>query len=344
MSEEELVNDQKVPSGITFSRVFWATILLMIAINAGFYFAPLFLDDDTDIQQSQADNGSDSASNVTPQRYTPTVAILREASIAAIESTVNTLSNGDFVDNGVDRLFGPVYDSVDEYVDMHFTVRGGYTELWASRTGDRIARMREMLFKDFDIRENNFANAIDREFNAEYERNFDASLQQELPDGVQRSDLSAISEHIIEDSLDRIKVSAPVSTLASASGTIGAKIAAQKLSAQFVAALAVKTGGKLAAKSGLSVLGGAAAGAAGGAVLGPVGAAIGGAGAAIGIWLGVDKLFVEADEFFNRDSFEAELIAMIDESKAAAKDQYRVVIKDKADTIERFTLRELSDQ
>lgn len=334
---------KKNSAGKIFSRVFWIVILLMLAINGVLYLVALTRDDGAAGDQVQTGLSIDSAITVAPVSYTVQSSTLRNLFSRAATATVTTLTNSDFISDRVDELYAPVYASVSKYADIHYTVAGGYSEMWAVTFGDPTEKMEEILFVGFDNRLNALVRDTDREFNAELERNFDSNLEQELPEGIDRSNITAISETIIKDTFDRIKISVPISAMASASGAFGVKVVTQKLSSQFIAKLAVKTGAKFAAKSAASVAGGVAAGAAAGAVLGPVGAAVGGAVAAIGIWLGVDKLFVEGAEFFYRDEFEAELRSMIDKSKADVISSLKAAVVEKGAQIENITLRELSN-
>jgi hypothetical protein len=343
-SDGKAEKEKKVATGKIFSRVFWLTIFLMFAINATFYIASITQDKDTELGQDQTGQVIAPAPNSSPRSYEIQSTVLQTLLGDSLAQTVMTMTGGDFIVDGVDALYAPVYASVPKFTDAHYTVTGGYSEIWGATFGDPVARVEEGLFDGFNNRLNVLVNGIDTEFNTALVRNFDSRLDQELPEGVDRSNVSIITETIIDDTMERIKVSAPVSTIASASGALGAKVVAEKLSAKFVAALALKTGAKFAAKSGASILGGAATGAAAGAALGPVGAAIGGAGAAVAIWLGVDKLFVEGAEFFNRDSFEAELISRIDESKEDTRIQLLAAVVQKAEEIESFTLRDLNAQ
>jgi hypothetical protein len=115
-------------------------------------------------------------------------------------------------------------------------------------------------------------------------------------------------------------------------GSAAVAKAATKLAAKpsvgAASALVAKLGLKSAAKAG-GALGAAGGGAATGAVLcagtvagaplSPACALVGGAVSGVTAWLLVDKAVIEADEYLNRDAFEAELRAALAEQRAALR-------------------------
>ncbi|MDT8429368.1 MAG: hypothetical protein RQ757_11435 [Pseudomonadales bacterium] len=331
-------------SGSNFWKYFWGTIVLMVGLNLIFIFwASLPINDGE--AQSGIELPVNNQNGTNSPVYEIQTPVLRGIISDALDKAAESVKNDDgLIGVGVDNLYAPVYGAIGAYTDRHYSVMGSYEELWAAVSQRLAEEMEAQLFAGFDVRLNSLVEELDAEFNAEFEDNVNEGIDQELPEGMNRDNLASITEAIVQDTIDRMYYSAPVSGFLSVSGAMGTKIIVQQLTAKLAAALTVKTGAKVATKAGASVLGGAATGAAAGAVLGPVGSAIGGAAAAIAVWFGVDKLFVEGDEFLNRESFEAELVAMIDESKEETKARLLAAIDDKAEAMENFTFRDLGNQ
>ena len=84
---------------------------------------------------------------------------------------------------------------------------------------------------------------------------------------------------------------------------------------KLLASIAVKATGKTAVRA-VGSWKAAAAIAAALSALGPLGTLFGGILGAAGGWFAVDFLAVETDERWNRDDFEQELVALIDERRA----------------------------
>jgi len=336
MGVEENSNKNMGASSKLFSRAFWITIFIMFSLTAGLY---LSIDDDgqpaaTTIQTSSSDD-------TRSHPYEIQSPALQRIFARAATETVSSINRGSLIDEGVDVLYAPVYASIDSYLNRHYTVWGSYAELVAAGQGRLSDKIEGELLQGYEEERVKLLQRIDSDFNIEFQKAVDQGVDQELPSSVSRNDLSELTLTLIEDTKARIQVSAPLSGLIAIPGALATKVISQKIAAQLFAALAVKTGVKVVTKGGLSVLGGFLAGAAGGSVVGPVGTIVGGAGGAIATWLAVDKVFVEVDEYLNRENFKAELVAMIDESKENTKIELRAVVEKKGVQIQQFTLREL---
>lgn len=320
-------NDGKVTLSDTprksFSRSFWVTIFTILGIT----LLLSLLSSSRDFSSS-----SGSTSVATPRQYEIQSSVLRELLSSSIAEAALATTGSNFIESGVDIVYEPVYAAVSAYADYHYSVIGSYTELIAGAVGDPVREIEERLFAGFDQRMTGLTSDIDARFHAEVARIFDSKVDEELPEGVTRSNLSDVTEAIIQDTFERVAASSPVSALAA--GVVGSQVAAKKVSANFLGALAAKATAKLAAKAGTSVLGGAAAGATAGAALGPVGAIAGGVLTGAAIWLGVDAIFVGLDEYFNREEFEADLVAMITASKEETKAELLRAVGAKAQELE----------
>jgi hypothetical protein len=91
-------------------------------------------------------------------------------------------------------------------------------------------------------------------------------------------------------------------------------IAAKKFG-KAAASAAAKAAAKAGMKQGTKAAVAGAAGTIACAPAGPLAVACG-VGAGLATWIGVDKLFVEVDEFFNRDEAKAEIIGLLRDFEA----------------------------
>ena len=104
-------------------------------------------------------------------------------------------------------------------------------------------------------------------------------------------------------------------TAAAVTKTLGTKVTTK---------LAAKAAGKTAVKAA-GIGGSAASGAVAGLLCGPTAwicAPIAGVAAGIAAWFATDKVVIEVDEYLNRDEFEQELRAMIDNMRRQMKSQF----------------------
>jgi hypothetical protein len=335
-------NGKSTTQSKLFARAFWITIGLMFSITTLLYLS-IELDDQASVSNSSG-NSQTPRSAATRVEYSIQSPGLRRIFGDSARKTVSKVKESGLIDVSIDRAYAPVYTAIDGYLDHHYSVWGSYAELAVAVQGGLADAIESKLFQGHDGRMAIVLSDIDVAFNSEFQKSVDQGVAQELPPGVSRNDLSSFTRALIDDTKGRAILTSPVSGAASIGGALAAKVVAQKIGAQVVAALAVKTGVKGATKAGATLLGGALTGAAGGSVVGPVGTVIGGIGGAIATWLAVDKVFVEVDEYRNRDSFKAELVAMIDASKEETKVQLRAMVENRGSEIEAFTMRSLNER
>ncbi|MBV0912095.1 hypothetical protein [Anianabacter salinae] len=208
-------------------------------------------------------------------------------------------------------VFAPVHAAVPAYLDFHYSVFGQYTELLAALAewsdADALSPLEHRLFEGYDAR---LDAATDRLSLLQSEA-FEAHLSDALRQEAGWRPVSPVIARSVERTLDRTRMTLP---LAAAGGIGGGAIAARLVSRSMMR-LVQKQAAKVAAR-GAGVGGGAAAGAAAGTLLGPVGTVVGGVIGGAASYLVLDHAGVKLDEMFTRNSFEAELHAMIEEVQA----------------------------
>jgi len=240
----------------------------------------------------------------------------------------------------VDELYAPVYAAIPLYLDHHYSVVGEYAELLQAAADMTLPRTMEAdLFGGYDQR---LAGVVDT-LNKSFENAFASGLVREGAAGEAPDELFAEARR---DALDRMKVTVPVAVTTNVGVTAAAKAAAKIFAEKVLAKVAVKSGGKAAA-----ILAGVGTGAGLCWWAGPGAGLCAIAGGTIA-WFGVDYAVIKVDEFLNRDDFESDLRASIDQQKAdtrafleqafsARSDALRTQVTEGA--IEReFTLRELN--
>jgi len=321
-----------------FARAFWITIGIMFLVTAWLYLSIDF--DEQSSLPNVAGSSQSQRASLTRQPYEIQSPVLQRIFADAAVQTVSSINGSPLIDEGVDTMYRPVYLAIDNYLDYHYSVWGSYAELATAGTGSLGNAIETRLFHGFESRTELFLQDIDNEFNSEFQRAVDQGVSEELPSDLSRGDLSSLTSTLIEDTKERMRITAPISGAASVAGAIATNAVAQKIGTQIFAALAVKTGAKLATTGGASFFGVVLSGAAGGSLLGPVGALVGGVGGGIATWFAVDKVFVEVDEYLNRETFKAELVAMIDTSKEETKAQLRAIVEERGSQIQDVTMRE----
>jgi hypothetical protein len=235
------------------------------------------------------------------------------------------------VDAALERLFAEVEQGVDRYLDWYFTVIGEYERLLASMAGDFAVAMSERLEHEL-FGATRVADRLD-----EASRAIEAAAADRLAAAAERLGRQAAAavegdpcrlEGVSLDALgdldrDRTRV-AVAATGGTAAGVVTAKLLAQNAGAAVAAKVATKNtfkvaaaaAGKVTAKKGGSILLSATAATAVCAPGGPLAVLCGVAAGAV-TWLTIDKLMVEVDEALFRDEMRAELMATVEEQRAA---------------------------
>ena len=258
------------------------------------------------------------------------------ASNQASEITIEML------DRILDSVFDPVYDAIPAYVNFHYSVRGQYTELFGA-SGIIESAIKTRVFDGFDERLDAAMNEIDLIFSQAFNRSVQEQLDAEIPVAWRGAPMSDATQAVIRDAQYRMRYTLPVGSFVAATGGF----ASAKLAAAITAKVATKVIAKTAvgvAVKGTGIGGGAATGAAIGAFMGPVGAGVGGVLGGAVAWFAVDSAIVLIDELWNREEFEDDLRAMIDEERHILRDMLRTATRQKVEAAENFTISERLEQ
>lgn len=245
----------------------------------------------------------------------------------------------------VDALFRPVEAGVEPYLDWYYTVIGEYERLAALAVGNFPELMMDQLNTHL-FESTGFSNALARtvdNLNAETIDGMSGiapAIHEQLKSYMDANPCfapSANPETLIMPTFrnDIIRSSVAVSggvaagTATLAAATV-AKIAAKK-SVQAAATLAAKTAAKKGGSALIAATGGAAVCA--GSVIGAPAAPVCGMVAALAAWIVIDKVAIEIDETITRDEMRADILAAIEEQKAALKEEYDTQLSAFADTV-----------
>ena len=307
------------PNTKIFWRFFWGTIVTLLCITIPLSLALMF-------QENQ------------PIAELPITVIEEMIGEAAQKAKKNIEPN---VKQMLDQIYEPVYAGIPAYADFHYSVLGEYTELFGVVFSDLANAIHNRLYKGFDRRFVTAATELDKE----YAKAFSAALllSEEIKTSPNRL-LGPITKVILDDAMDRARITMPLATVAATVTGIGAMKATMTVVAKKLAyKISTKASAKLALKAG-----GRGTGIATGALLcawsGPFAALCGLAGGAAA-WLTVDAVVVNLDEYFNRDDFEIELRNIIKEDRKNKKKILEAALIQKACAMAKnFTLEELADE
>lgn len=325
------------------ARWFWGSIILMAAISISLSVMAVLRQSDDLGGKGDSSSGE---THVPTETIPETSALdlemqLNKANKAALEAVITR------VGPLLDVAYQPAYDAIPAYANFHYSVWGEYAELSAAAIGDVSGKLKEMLFADMEARLREVSAVLDDNFNSAFELEL---AQVSGGTGGIEIGLGPLTKVAVENSLERMQVTVPISTAAALGTAAAIKSAATAMAKKIAAKLAVKaaakTGGKWAA---------AGTGAGTGAALcswsGP-GAGLCAAVGGVGAWIITDYGIMKLDEFWNRDEFEADLREMIDQHKAEYKATLELALSARASAVQEmvnevvqdhdFTLRDLS--
>ena len=249
----------------------------------------------------------------------------------------------------LDKAYEPAYAAIEGYADFHYSVAGEYMELGAAAMGNMGDALHARVFGGLEQRLASVAGLIDQGYADAYSNILNAEIASVLPQDQIELPLGRMTQAVLQDAQNRAVITVPLASAASAAVVASSLKAASAAAGKKLAAkVAAKAAAKGAAKGG-SALAGAAASALACAWAGPVAVACGVVGGVV-TWVLVDGAVITIDEYFNREEFEAELRAMLDEDKAARQRFLEQALAQKAaamdaaveEMIRDFTLRELS--
>jgi hypothetical protein len=250
----------------------------------------------------------------------------------------------DYVNIRIAEVYSPVYTAIPSYADFHYSVLGEYAELVQSAFGGKLSpdvdamignSVEEYLLVGFNERQLEALRDIEAHFGDQFATELSNQVQKLMAKESKRLPLEDYAQQTINGTLARVKVSMPLAGVAA--GVVAANALKGSITLAATAFLAKATG-KMAVKAGTSAVGGAATGAVAGGFLGPVGAVVGGVLGAAAVWVGVDFVAINVDEYFNRDAFEEKLRAVVGEQESALKTRVISQLREKSRSISGQTL------
>ena len=314
--------------GGLFIRSFWVAILLMAALVIGLSVMAMMRDHP--IVARILPPPAPVTHEIPETRLGQMIHDAGEAAYAAQTSRLDGL---------LEAAFAPVYAGIPAYADFHYSVLGEYSELGAAALGQMSEGMETRLFPQLGAGLERVAADLDQGFVTTFRDHLEGQISDELAASGAKVALGEMTQHIQQDAVSRIAVTAPVAVAI----TLTAQPAVKAAAALMAKKMATKIAGKAAAKGAVKatgVGGGAASGAAICSPGGPIASVLCGAGAAAVIWFGTDAAIVNIDEYFNRDEFEADLRMMIDENRAEVKQGLLAALNARREATEDFTFRE----
>ncbi|MFA5234295.1 MAG: hypothetical protein WC390_07845 [Sulfurimonas sp.] len=226
------------------------------------------------------------------------------------------------IDDEVDMLFEKIInENIDNFLDFHYSLVGGYVELGTMAFSDYDKYINEKLLGNdfFDKLEKSSKNITNfYEKSMKNHQDFVESISTDQVDlELNSKALDSVKEEINNNFMQqKIKLG----VVGAAIGTKVAALVSGKIAAKTAITSGAKAGTKLAASAG-----GAVAGASAGILCGPgsiicspVGAAIGGVIA----WFGTDVIINTIDEKLHREELKEEILNSINETKMELKNNY----------------------
>ncbi|EED31264.1 conserved hypothetical protein [gamma proteobacterium NOR5-3] len=328
---------------VTIFVLFGSTIALIVVASFAPNPAPGGRDDSLDRDRRQSATGEEKIGNpevidVSPESMGKIIDVAAEKA---------ALLTAKFVDLRIAEVYSPVYAAIPRYADFHYSVLGEYTELVQSAVGNKLGpdidaklgnSVEEYLLAGLENRQ---IGAL-REIETYFGHQFTIELSKQLEDLRMHESsglpLNDFAQQALEGALSRVRVSMPLA------GIVAGAVAANALKGSIkvvVAAFLVKATGKMAVKSGVSAAGGAATGAVAGSFLGPVGAVVGGIVGAAAVWISVDAVAINVDEYLNRSEFEAKLRGIVAEQEVVLKARINQQLQQNSETLSGQTLSDL---
>ena len=311
-------------NGRNASRSFWATVFFLAAVTMVMTAVGRFHPADTPSLQ--------------PVELPQTVIemLLSDTAIAAKEIVAPD------IDALLDSVYGPSYAAIPEYATFHYSVLGEYIELTEAVIGQMSEGLHDRLFDGFEQRLADAVSHLDQRYVEAYHSILQEQISNLLTKEGTSLPLGEVTDAVLQDAVARVKTTLPLATVTA--GIVGSG-SLKAISATIATKLAAKIAAKASAK-GVIKGGSVFAGAGGGALLcswsGPGAVVCGAVGGTIA-WLLTDAIVVNIDEYFNRDEFESDLQAILDEDRAEKRDLLAAALEEKAAVMDEiFTMRDLS--
>ena len=308
-----------------FWALFWSTILLLALLKIYLYLQPA---------QSEPRLSTDARERVlVSEQFSKQLELVLPDLLADLrnEFAIATADIEREISREIDELFVPVEQRIPLFLDFHYSVTGEYLELLAAAGNDAGHELQRILFDETDFERRladskaTIAMHVHGVLAGLFER-FRQTLQSRLElDTDEMRVLASVVTLATEDALQRFDKSDLLlkGGGALAGGAAAAATVTKTLGTKMTTKLAAKAAGKTAVKAA-GIGGSAASGAVAGLLCGPTAwicAPIAGVAAGIAAWFATDKVVIEVDEYLNRDEFEQELRATIDNMRRQMKSQ-----------------------
>jgi len=231
-----------------------------------------------------------------------------------------------YIKKEVEKLYEPVYDNLDAFIDYHYSLKGEYSEIIAAATNNLAKFIKEKIYDPakFDERYKEMMGSIDNKIKEVIAKEYDKLKKNLKKEGINEEEseflFTKILNYSYDDMLNRY-MDYKYNTLKAmgiAAG-ISAGMLSKVLAKKILQKVAVKTGAKVASKVAASAAG-AAVGAESGLLCGPgaiicspVGAFVGGLVA----WVASDKVILEIDKALNQEKFKKDIYNMVTQQKNA---------------------------
>ena len=305
-------------------RGFWAGIALTVLLLSAVYTHAVWLERDRIGRFQIAEDGAVTIRPRWAEEWQDALARIEGVREELIDKGV-VPDMRSAIDTEVDRAFEPVYAQIPRFADYHYSIVGEYTELAAILTGKGGEKLRGMLSDDIGLEASlgQVSSALNDRFQSgmsEAVSGIRGELDAQMD--LEQAELGLLTEAValtFDDVEARFR--SDLVALRAGGAIAGALVAGRFLARRVATRMAAKAGTRVAAKTAVraaSPIGAGAVGVAACAWSGPF-AVLCGAGAAAGAWFLTDAAIIAVDEAINRDDFEAELRAMVDNRKAGIK-------------------------
>lgn len=227
------------------------------------------------------------------------------------------------IDENIDETFEVVINkNIDVFLDFHYSLIGGYIELYTMTFSNYEELISEKLFGDSFVK--NFDKAkinIDNFYNEKEKEDLEF-IKNKAMNGIDlelnRDELNKMNELFIKElNFQKSQL------IAGGVGSVIAVRLAATISSKIASKIALKTGTKAAVKSSAKVAA-VTTGATSGVACGPF-AIICAPALAIGGWMATDIAINTADEQLNRESFKKEIEELIIEEKKFLKNNMKSI-------------------
>jgi len=244
--------------------------------------------------------------------------LVKNQDILDDELNVNLEDVKGSIDKEIDVAFEYAFNNIDGYLDWHYSIVGEYVQMGTLATGELSNTIQTKLLGGEFNKKLQFANEnIGDTYKVSVDKYYSKFKDLALQDINETQNFDTLND-VDLDMENFIKLQQGKMALVGAglSGAILTKMAA-RLAGKTVLKVAAKATAKTATK-----LGATATAAAAGLSCGPM-APVCGTGLALVTWFSVDAVFVNVDEYLNREELKEELLEQLKIQKIRLKNSYK---------------------